>query len=104
MIQRDVVVGHPEGVHALVAHALARLASRYSSSIFLRTPDRRASLRSVVDVLEHVRAQPGEGVGRPVHLVGNSLGGLVSLLVAARSPDLAAMSSTSRSASVLLCL
>ncbi|RBY91816.1 alpha/beta hydrolase [Blastococcus sp. TBT05-19] len=50
----------------------------------------RGHVRSVVDVLEHVRAQPGEGAGRPVHLVGNSLGGLVSLLVAARRPDLVA--------------
>ncbi|HYH23750.1 MAG TPA: alpha/beta hydrolase [Blastococcus sp.] len=50
----------------------------------------REHVRAVVDVLEHVAAQPGEGAGRPVHLVGNSLGGLVSLLVAARRPDLVA--------------
>ncbi len=47
-------------------------------------------VRAVVDVLEHVRAQPGPAQGRPVHLLGNSLGGLVSLLVAARRPDLVA--------------
>jgi pimeloyl-ACP methyl ester carboxylesterase len=46
--------------------------------------------RAVVDVLEHVRDLPGEASGRPVHLLGNSLGGLVSLLVAARRPDLVA--------------
>jgi pimeloyl-ACP methyl ester carboxylesterase len=46
--------------------------------------------RAVVDVLEHVVAAPGPGAGRPVHLVGNSLGGLVSLLVAARRPELVA--------------
>ena len=34
--------------------------------------------------------QPGDGAGRPVHLVGNSLGGLVSVLVAGRRPDLVA--------------
>ncbi|MDK3256080.1 alpha/beta fold hydrolase [Blastococcus capsensis] len=50
----------------------------------------RGHVRAVVDVLEHVAAQPGEGHGRPVHLVGNSLGGLVSLLVAASRPDLVA--------------
>ncbi|MGY2084989.1 alpha/beta hydrolase [Blastococcus sp. SYSU DS0539] len=50
----------------------------------------RSHVRAVVDVLEHVAAQPGEGAGRPVHLVGNSLGGLVSLLVAALRPDLVA--------------
>ena len=50
----------------------------------------RGHVRTVVDVLEHIAAQPGEGAGRPVHLVGNSLGGLVSLLVAARRPDLVA--------------
>ncbi|RBY86513.1 alpha/beta fold hydrolase [Blastococcus sp. TF02A-30] len=50
----------------------------------------RGHVRAVVDVLEHVRAQPGEGLGRPVHLLGNSLGGLVSLLVAAHRPDLVA--------------
>jgi pimeloyl-ACP methyl ester carboxylesterase len=47
-------------------------------------------VRAVVDLLEHVVAQPGEGAGQPVHLLGNSLGGLVSLLVAARRPDLVA--------------
>jgi pimeloyl-ACP methyl ester carboxylesterase len=44
----------------------------------------------VIDVLEHVVGQPGEAQGRPVHLLGNSLGGLVSLLVASRRPDLVA--------------
>ncbi|CCG04901.1 alpha/beta fold hydrolase [Blastococcus saxobsidens] len=50
----------------------------------------RGHVRAVVDVLEHVAAEPGEGSGRPVHLVGNSLGGLVSLLVAVSRPDLVA--------------
>ena len=50
----------------------------------------RGHVRAVVDVLEHVRSGPGEGAGRPVHLLGNSLGGLVSLLVAASRPDLIA--------------
>ena len=48
----------------------------------------RGHVRAVVDVLEHVRQQSGAAQGRPVHLLGNSLGGLVSLLVAARRPDL----------------
>ena len=46
--------------------------------------------RAVIDLLEHVRDLPGEAAGQPVHLLGNSLGGLVSLLVAARRPDLVA--------------
>jgi pimeloyl-ACP methyl ester carboxylesterase len=46
--------------------------------------------RTVIDVLEHLRDLPGEAAGRPVHLLGNSLGGLVSLLVAASRPDLVA--------------
>ena len=50
----------------------------------------RGHVRAVVDVLEHIRRQPGDGAGRPVHLVGNSLGGLVSVLVASRRPDLVA--------------
>jgi pimeloyl-ACP methyl ester carboxylesterase len=50
----------------------------------------RAHVRAVVDVLEHVRDQPGDGAGRPVHLLGNSLGGLVSVLVARRRPNLVA--------------
>mgnify|MGYP000338947919 CR=1 FL=1 len=50
----------------------------------------RGHVRAVVDVLEHVAAQPGDAAGRPVHLLGNSLGGLVSLLVASRRPDLVA--------------
>ena len=45
---------------------------------------------AVVDVLEWVVARPGPGQGEPVHLVGNSLGGLVSVWVAARRPDLVA--------------
>jgi pimeloyl-ACP methyl ester carboxylesterase len=47
-------------------------------------------VRAVVDVLEQIAQQPGDGAGRPVHLVGNSLGGLVSLLVAGCRPDLVA--------------
>ena len=50
----------------------------------------RGHVRAVVDVLERIRSEPGEAAGRPVHLVGNSLGGLVSLLVASRRPDLVA--------------
>ncbi|MGK5115225.1 MULTISPECIES: alpha/beta fold hydrolase [unclassified Geodermatophilus] len=50
----------------------------------------RGHVRAVVDLLERIAAEPGEGAGRPLHLVGNSLGGLVSLLVAARRPDLVA--------------
>jgi pimeloyl-ACP methyl ester carboxylesterase len=50
----------------------------------------RGHVRAVVDVLEHVAGLRGEASGRPVHVVGNSLGGLVSLLVASRRPDLVA--------------
>ena len=50
----------------------------------------RGHVRTVVDVLEHVVRQPGPGQGRPVHLLGNSLGGLSSLLAAAGRPDLVA--------------
>jgi pimeloyl-ACP methyl ester carboxylesterase len=46
--------------------------------------------RAVVDVLEQIARIPGEASGRPVHLLGNSLGGLISLLVAARRPELVA--------------
>jgi pimeloyl-ACP methyl ester carboxylesterase len=46
--------------------------------------------RAVVDVLEQIAERPGEAQGRPVHLLGNSLGGLISLIVAARRPDLVA--------------
>ena len=50
----------------------------------------RHHVQAVVDVLEWIVAQPGPGQGRPVHLLGNSLGGLVSVWVAARRPDLVA--------------
>ncbi|MGY1844172.1 alpha/beta fold hydrolase [Modestobacter sp. SYSU DS0875] len=57
-------------------------------------PPRRYSIerhaQAVIDVLEWVVARPGPGQGRPVHLIGNSLGGLVSVWVAARRPDLVA--------------
>jgi pimeloyl-ACP methyl ester carboxylesterase len=45
---------------------------------------------AVVDVLEELIRQPGPAAGRPVHLLGNSLGGLICLVVAARRPDLVA--------------
>jgi pimeloyl-ACP methyl ester carboxylesterase len=50
----------------------------------------RGHVQAVVDVLERIAAEPGEAAGRPVHLLGNSLGGLVCLVVAARRPDLVA--------------
>jgi pimeloyl-ACP methyl ester carboxylesterase len=50
----------------------------------------RGHAAAVVDLLAHVAARPGEASGRPVHLLGNSLGGLVSLIVAHRRPDLVA--------------
>jgi pimeloyl-ACP methyl ester carboxylesterase len=50
----------------------------------------RGHVQAVIDVLEHIARQPGEATSGPVHLLGNSLGGLVSLLVASRRPDLVA--------------
>jgi pimeloyl-ACP methyl ester carboxylesterase len=50
----------------------------------------RGHVRAVIEVLEHIAGLPGEAAGRRVHLLGNSLGGLVSLLVASRRPDLVA--------------
>lgn len=47
-------------------------------------------VQAVVAVLEWIAARPGPGQGAPVHLLGNSLGGLVSLMVAARRPELVA--------------
>jgi pimeloyl-ACP methyl ester carboxylesterase len=50
----------------------------------------RGHVAAVVDVLERIVVEPGEAAGRPVHLLGNSLGGLVCLFVAASRPDLVA--------------
>ncbi len=47
-------------------------------------------VQAVEAVLADVAGRPGAGRGEPVHLVGNSLGGLVSLLVAVRRPELVA--------------
>jgi pimeloyl-ACP methyl ester carboxylesterase len=57
------------------------LRSRYSI---------RGHVEAVIDVLEHIVQRPGVGAGEPVHLLGNSLGGLVSVLVTTRRPDLVA--------------
>jgi pimeloyl-ACP methyl ester carboxylesterase len=48
----------------------------------------RGHVEAVIDVLEHIVQRPGHAAGEPVHLLGNSLGGLVSVLVASRRPDL----------------
>jgi len=45
----------------------------------------RALARTVIGYLEHSREQSGRG---PVHLIGNSMGGAVSLRVASSRPDL----------------
>jgi pimeloyl-ACP methyl ester carboxylesterase len=50
----------------------------------------RGHVAAVIDVLEHIVQRPGAASGEPVHLLGNSLGGLVSVLVATRRPDLVA--------------
>ena len=50
----------------------------------------RGHVAAVIDVLEHIVQLPGTASGEPVHLLGNSLGGLVSVLVASRRPDLVA--------------
>jgi pimeloyl-ACP methyl ester carboxylesterase len=50
----------------------------------------RGHVAAVIDVLEHIVQLPGAASGEPVHLLGNSLGGLVSVLVASRRPDLVA--------------
>ena len=50
----------------------------------------RGHVEAVIDVLEHIVERPGPAAGEPVHLLGNSLGGLVSVLVASRRPDLIA--------------
>ena len=51
MIHRDVLVGHEQGVHALVAHELAVRAAGFASSLYLRHEGRSASLTRVVDIL-----------------------------------------------------
>jgi pimeloyl-ACP methyl ester carboxylesterase len=50
----------------------------------------RGHVEAVIDVLEHIVQRPGPAAGEPIHLLGNSLGGLVSVLVASRRPDLVA--------------
>src|SRR3712207_9508525 len=47
----------------------------------------RHHVQAVVDVLEWIVARPGPAQGRPVDLVGNSLGGLVRVWVPAPRPD-----------------
>lgn len=51
MIQLDVSVADPQGVHALVAQELAAQAKRFASSLFLRHEGRMASLDNPTAVL-----------------------------------------------------
>ncbi len=51
MIQRQLRVADPAGIHAIVAQELAQLAERFASSLFLRHGGRTANLGRVVEVL-----------------------------------------------------
>ncbi|MFT3861496.1 HPr family phosphocarrier protein [Micropruina sp.] len=51
MLVRSVTVGDRQGLHALVAHALAAAAAGFTASIWVRHDGRRASLTDPVQVL-----------------------------------------------------
>lgn len=62
MIQLDVVITDPQGVHALVAQNLATVAKGFASSLFLRHQGRTASLDDPIAVLA-LGLGPGAMVG-----------------------------------------
>ncbi len=51
MIHVEVVITDPQGVHALVAQELARAASTFASSLFLRHQGRTARMDNPMSVL-----------------------------------------------------
>ncbi|WP_051208232.1 HPr family phosphocarrier protein [Propionicicella superfundia] len=51
MIRRDVRLGDPAGLHALIAQAVVAVAGEFASSVFLRHDGRTASATSPVGVL-----------------------------------------------------
>ena len=51
MFKQRATVRLPYGVHSAIAHRLHKTASTFSSSVFLRSGEETASLRSIVAVL-----------------------------------------------------
>jgi phosphocarrier protein len=51
VIQRDITVTQPGGVHALVAQELAATAKEFASSLYLRHDGRTASAADPIAVL-----------------------------------------------------
>ncbi len=82
MIQREVVVTRPGGVHAQVAQELASIGKRYASSIFLRHQGRSASAGQPISILalalrEGVRVTvlaDGDDESDALHAVAAALG------------------------------
>lgn len=51
MIHRSILVGQPAGVHARIAAQAVLVASRFTSSLFVRTGSGTASLTRLADLL-----------------------------------------------------
>ena len=89
---RTIVLVHGLGGSHLNWDLLAPLLRRHARVLAIDLPgfgrsepgERRATVQANVDVLDRFLA---EVVGRPAVLVGNSMGGMISILEAARSPE-----------------
>jgi pimeloyl-ACP methyl ester carboxylesterase len=89
---RTIVLVHGLGGSHLNWDLLAPLLRRHARVLALDLPgfgrsepgERRATVQANVEVLDRFLT---EVVGKPVVLVGNSMGGMISILEAARSPE-----------------
>ena len=50
-VEKDVVISHPEGLHARPAASLVRLAKAYSGNITLNWDNQVIDARSILDIL-----------------------------------------------------
>lgn len=68
MIKQNIRVRDPRGLHAQLAHQLARVSSAFDASVWIRAASGRASLTSPLEVL-----QLGVPAGEEIEVVADGV-------------------------------